>query len=340
MRTMKEQVLLKNIISLLLIFAIVFCMGELENSSPRNERSSVYASEDTDDNIVETDNKEVTKNASSNIYEDENISTDISENDNLRDAPKSLKILAVGNSLSFNSLYYVYDIAQSLGIEEVVVGNLYIGSCSLKLHWKNAKYNKRAYKYYKNTDGEFKETNKVSIKKALNDEEWDYIMLSQYSGHTGIPKTYKSLNKLIKYIKRYTKEDSEFIWNMLWSYGSNYKANAFARYNYSSKIMYNKIIKTTKKKINNNKRISMIIPSGTVIQNLRSTEFAGNLMTDGRHLSDKACYAVGVTLTSKILNIDPGNIKVRPKGISKKFRRYTIRSARKSIAKPYKVSIK
>ena len=239
---------------------------------------------------------------------------------------KHLKILAVGNSLSYDTLYYVYDIAQSLGVSDVTVGNLYIGSCSIKRHWNNAKHDKNAYEYHKNTDGSWSVKDKVSISKALADEDWDYIMLSQYSGHAGVPKTYKNLSKLIKYIKNRTGENTNIIWNVMWAYQSDYKSSRFAIYDYSQTKMYKKIVRATKKKIRNNKGINMIIPSGTVIQNARTSSYGDNFTKDGRHMTKLGRYMLGVNLVSKILDVKPSLVEYRPKGISLKKRRVTIKA--------------
>lgn len=47
----------------------------------------------------------------------------------------SLKILAIGNSFSEDAVEYAWDIANSLGIQNVMIGHLYIGGCSLDMHY-------------------------------------------------------------------------------------------------------------------------------------------------------------------------------------------------------------
>ena len=260
----------------------------------------------------------------------------------ISDVPDSLKILAVGNSLSYNTLFYVYDIAESLGIKDVVIGNLYIGSCSVKRHWKNAKGDKAAYEYHKNVAGVWNVKKSVRISEALCDEDWDYVMLSQYSGHAGVAKTYKPLKKLVNYVKNRVDDDTKIIWNMMWAYQGDYKSKRFGVYNYSQKTMYKKIVKATKKKVLNNndvnRNIAMIIPSGTVIQNARKSSYGDTFTKDGRHMTRGGCYCLGVHLVSKLMGIKPSLIKYRPKKVSRRMRKVAIRAARKTIKTPYKVS--
>ena len=42
-----------------------------------------------------------------------------------------LKILTIGNSFSRDAMAYVYDIALAAGAEEVYLGDMYIGSCTV-----------------------------------------------------------------------------------------------------------------------------------------------------------------------------------------------------------------
>lgn len=244
-----------------------------------------------------------------------------------KEIPKELKIIAIGNSFSSNSLFYVYEMAKDLGTDEVIVGNLYIGSCSLKKHRINARDDNKAYKYYKKTAGEWEITDNVSISEALADEDWDYVMFLQYSGDAGKPSTYKPLNSLLKYVRKRVGKHTKFIWNMVWAFQSDYKAKRFGAYNYDQELMYEKIVYATEKKIKTNAKIDLIVPAGTAIQNARSSSFGDTFTTDGRHLTYAGRYIVGLTLLSTILDISPEEIKYRPKCISDEMRRVAAKAA-------------
>lgn len=217
--------------------------------------------------------------------------------------------------------------AKELGIKDVTVGNLYIGSCSLKKHRINAKNNNKAYKYYKKSAGEWEITDNVSISEALADEDWDYVMFLQYSGDAGKTDTYKPLNSLLKYVRKRVGEDTKFIWNMVWEFQSDYKAKRFEAYNYDQSLMYKKIVYATNKKIKTNDKIDLIIPAGTAIQNARSSSFGDTFTKDGRHLTYAGRYIVGLTLLSKILEISPEDIKYCPKSILNEMREVAVKAA-------------
>ena len=77
---------------------------------------------------------------------------------------KVVKILAIGNSFSVDALeQHFYDLAKAEG-KTVVVGNLFIGGCSLQRHLDNAINDKPAYSYRKIcSDGQFVITNEVKL---------------------------------------------------------------------------------------------------------------------------------------------------------------------------------
>ena len=62
---------------------------------------------------------------------------------------KAIKILAIGNSFSQDAVeQYLYELADSEGIP-VIIGNMYIGGCSLERHVKNTRSNDSVYAYRK-----------------------------------------------------------------------------------------------------------------------------------------------------------------------------------------------
>ena len=252
--------------------------------------------------------------------------------------PKHFRILAVGNSLAKNSLFYVYDIAKSLGIEDVKVGILHIGGCTLKKHWNNAQNDKKVYQYYKKEDGQWVIEDNISISEALADEKWDYVMFNSYSGDSGKPNKYKPLNDLTTYVRERVGKNTVFVWDMTWAYRSQFERKCFAAYDYDQKKMYKSIVKATKKKVLTNEDISIVIPAGTAVQNARTSSFGDTFTKDARHLTKDARYLVGLTLVSKILDISPGQIQYCPERVSEKMKKVAMTSARKAIRHPYRIS--
>jgi len=176
--------------------------------------------------------------------------------------PRTLKILAIGNSFSEDATYYLYQIAKSAGIDEVVIGNLYIGGCSLATHWNNAKTGSKAYDYQKNTNGTWVHNKNTAMEVGIKDENWDVITLQQVSGLSGVASTYNSdLTNLIDFINsKKTNKSAKLVWHMTWAYQSDSTHTDFSRYNKNQLTMYNAIVNAVQEKIVTNSSFNLIIP--------------------------------------------------------------------------------
>lgn len=88
-----------------------------------------------------------------------------------------MKVLAIGNSFSEDATHYLHSMAQAEGCPVKVV-NLYIGGCPLSRHYANMNNDARAYAFCFNGQdtGIY-----VSIREALQSDEWDYVTLQQAS---------------------------------------------------------------------------------------------------------------------------------------------------------------
>ena len=88
----------------------------------------------------------------------------------------TIKVLAIGNSFSQDAVeQYLHELGEAEGIT-MIIGNMFIGGCSLERHVQNIRNNAPAYAYRKvEKDGEKTETRSMTIEKALADEKWDYI---------------------------------------------------------------------------------------------------------------------------------------------------------------------
>ncbi len=214
---------------------------------------------------------------------------------------KTIKILSIGNSFSQDTVYYMYEIAKSAGVN-VIVGNLYNSGCSLERHLQYANNNEKGYTYYKWTSKGMSTYKSKTMKEAISDENWDYITLQQSSGESGIYNTFQPyLNELINYIKEISDNpDLKLCLNMTWAYSSKSTNNNFGFYNKDQLYMYNSIAKAYEQALNETE-IDIIIPCGTAIQNARNNKnlkaLGNELTSDGYHLNyGIGRYIAGLTL--------------------------------------------
>lgn len=255
--------------------------------------------------------------------------------------PKTLKILAIGNSFSVDGMEYLYQIAKDAGVEEIVLGNLYKGGCSLAQHYGYAKADSEAYTYYKNTTGTWVTTSIKRMSQALADEEWDYISLQQASGDSGVVSAYTTfLPRLIEYVRE-RNTSAELMWHMTWAYQQDSTHSSFPKYGSNQTKMYEAILGAVNTCIVPNEAFSLIIPSGTAIQNAR-TSFLGDTITrDGYHLDyNIGRYIAGLTWYAAITGAPVDNIKYNPSvtKISEDMLAVAREAAANAVASPFAVT--
>ena len=253
-------------------------------------------------------------------------------------ADGELSVLTLGNSFSVDAMEYAYEIVTDLGVENVRIGNLYKPGCSVEQHVQYLQDEWSAYTYYLCQEGKWTNRNNSKSVDALRSYEWDYIVLQHNPDVSGLANKYEELPTLIDLVKSYCPS-STIVWNMTWAYQSDSTQTAFNAYNKDQMTMYNKIIDATKEKVYKNEDIEMIIPSGTAIQNARTSSLGDTLTRDGYHMSlDKGRYIAGVVFMAQISGKDPSKLTYKPDGVDDLTRQIAIQSVKKAIARPFVVS--
>src|SRR5690606_1688270 len=163
------------------------------------------------------------------------VKVTVTENEHLTeeiDFTKRLKVLAIGNSFSDDGMEFLYDIAASYGVEEIVLGNLVIGGSTLETHLYSAAQNSKAYVYRKNTSGTWISYDGKTALDGITDEAWYIITLHQASGKSRMTDTYDPyLLQLIHYINAYkTNPYVRIYWHMTWAYQQNSTHTEFSNY--------------------------------------------------------------------------------------------------------------
>lgn len=216
-------------------------------------------------------------------------------NDQISGAPlfenykKSVKILAIGNSFSDDAMEHLAVILKGAGVENISLGNLYIGGCSLETHYNNIQSGADAYEYRVNT-GDGWTTTPRSIDYGILYDDWDVITVQQVSSHSGMPESFGCLESIIAHVKEIAKNHNvKILWHMTWAYQGDSQHPGFALYNNEQKKMYESILSGVKTRINENPDIVGVIPSGVAIQKLRESYLGDNITRDGFHLS----YGIG-----------------------------------------------
>jgi len=245
--------------------------------------------------------------------------------------PASLKILGIGNSFTMDGMEYLPDLLESAGIENVTLGRLILGGCSLERHHRLYLSGDSLYKYIKSYPGKnvWKTIDeKSTFREAVADEGWDIIVIQQVSGNSGMYETYQPyLNKLIDaMVTNCPNAGVCLAWQMTWAYAGNSDHEGFKNYNRDQMTMYYSIVDAVKTMVTAT-GIDIVIPSATAMQNLRTTAVNTppfDLTRDGYH-SDfgagrytLACTwfqtlvapCLGKTIAENPFRTDKGNVPV------------------------------
>ena len=251
-----------------------------------------------------------------------------------------IKILAIGNSFSADALeQHFYDLAKAEGIE-VIIGNMYIGGSSLKKHLHNAIDDKPAYSYRKiGVDGKRVVTKDVALSYALADEAWDYVSFQQQSGISGQYETWiESLPQLIEYVKSRLPEDVVMMIHQTWAYDQTSTHKHFVNYDNDQMVMYNSIMSAVKK-VSKDTGIKMVIPSGTAVQNARTTSLKDTMTRDGYHLHKVyGRYVAACTWFETVFNKSVIGNSYKPEEMTSEQCLLAQKSAHMAAQRPYKIS--
>ena len=216
-----------------------------------------------------------------------------------------IKMLSIGNSFSQDALFYFRGLADDAGIE-VDVWHMCIGGCSLERHYNNMMADLPEYNF--SVNGEVRPA--ATLSEDIVTEQFDIVTIQQVSHMSGLYSTYHPyVDALAAYIRKH-QPNAKLWWHKTWAYEIDSSHSGFAPYSKSQEIMYKAICKVVEK-VNDEMKFDGIIPSGDVIQTLRSRpEFnypqEPSLCRDGFHMHLLyGRYAVAATWFETLLG---GNI--------------------------------
>lgn len=201
-----------------------------------------------------------------------------------RKQDKVIKVLAIGNSFSEDSIEQnLWQIANSQGVK-MVVANMYIGGCSIDRHHQNIVDNKHDYRYCKiDVNGKKVRKGGVSLSDVIADEQWDYVSIQQVSQEAGRPQSYGNLEAVVGWI-RANAPQAEVVFHQTWAYSPNSSHGGFIHYGKNQGYMYTQVVNVTHEQANK-VGIKRIIPTGTALQDARTSHLGKDLTRDGFHMS-------------------------------------------------------
>ena len=222
------------------------------------------------------------------------------------------KILAIGNSFSDDAMEHLAEILVAEGYTDFILGNLYIGGCSMDGHKARIDSGAKDYSFRLNTGSGWK-TVTESIQYGLTYTDWDVVTIQQVSGYSGIPESYGNMQYIIDYVRATVDPFVKIFFHMTWAYQGNSGHADFPKYNKDQMTMYNAIVDTVQSLVVGNWNIEGYLPSGTAIQNLRTSYLGDTLTRDTYHLSyDIGRYTAALVWYKQLFGADLTDLTVVP----------------------------
>ena len=228
----------------------------------------------------------------------------------------SLRLLIIGNSFGDDAMAHLYDAARSVGIpeESICLANLFIGGCSLATHLSHMQSGAAAYEFHIFGEGGSATVTNYTLDMGLAYTEWDFVMLQQVSQDSGKSETYAPLDTLLPYVRE-KAPSARLAFHMTWAYQQNSTHGGFPAYGSNQMNMYDCIVTAVAENVLT-RDFDVLVPSGTAIQNARTSYLGDTLTRDGYHLTlNYGRYTAALTVLGALTGVDPTDVSYAPIGL-------------------------
>lgn len=253
-----------------------------------------------------------------------------------------VRVLAIGNSFSQDAAeQYLWELAHEAGVK-MIIGNAYRGGQSLAGHMRDVAEDNHVVEYRKVVDGVRTNMPGKVLADIIPDEPWDYITFQQVSQESGLSTTIEPyLTEMIQYTDALkTNPNVVYGYHQTWAYAHDSTHGGFANYGNRQEVMYDSICQTVQQVMALHPELSFVLPSGTAIQNARTTYLGDNMNRDGYHLDLKmGRYTAACVWLEVITGISPVGFSYYPEGMDFLTAHTCQVAAHKAVQNPYAQTI-
>ena len=253
-----------------------------------------------------------------------------------------VRVLAIGNSFSQDAVeQYLWELANEAGIK-MVIGNAYRGGQGFQSHWIDVTEANNTFEYRKVVDGRRSNRPRTALADIIKDEPWQYITFQQVSQESGLTATFEPyLTYLIEYTQGLqTNPNAAFGYHQTWAYSHDSTHGGFANYGNRQDVMYDSICQAVQYALQTHPEFKFVVPSGTAIQNARTTYLGDNMNRDGYHLDLKmGRYTAACAWFETITGISPVGLSYHPDGMDFIAAHTCQVAAHEAVAKPFERTV-
>lgn len=254
-----------------------------------------------------------------------------------------VRILGIGNSFTVDALEQHFQPLLTAENQDAIIGYPYRGGTWLNQHDKWTRQDTLPYNYRKFKNGNFTSTGLAtySLRMALQDEPWDYVIIQSDHDSAGIYKSYVPyIERLIKFVEDNCSNPNVKIgFYMTWAYDKTSTYGSFALYNKDQQVMYDSIINATKKVLANHPKLTVYIPCGTAVQNARTSYMQERMNRDGYHLHyNHGRYVAALSWYEVIFGKSALDVTWKPSSITDYCAEMCRNAVHAAVLKPYEVT--
>ena len=253
-----------------------------------------------------------------------------------------VRVLAIGNSFSQDAVeQYLWELANEVGVK-MVIGNAYRGGQGFQSHWIDVTEANNTFEYRKVVNGRRTNKPRTALSEIITDEPWQYVTFQQVSQESGLATTFEPyLTYLIQYAQGLqTNPNAAYGYHQTWAYSHDSTHGGFANYGNRQEVMYDSICAAVQYALQTHPEFSFVVPSGTAIQNARTTWLGDNMNRDGYHLDLKmGRYTAACAWFETITGISPVGLSYHPGGMDFLAAHTCQVAAHEAVARPFERTI-
>ena len=255
---------------------------------------------------------------------------------------KKLRVLSIGNSFSVDTMEHLATVARSFGCEQITLGNLYIGGCSIPMHHSNLVQNADSYTFYTNYGDGWEKTPDFTIRDAIEKEEWDFISIqhgSKNGSRYSRTECYELLPDLTERVRALAPQGTRILFNLAWVAEPYSNRAEITEWNGNKELLFEKMCEITSDLVERSCGIDFVSPTGTAIMNACADGLRESLYRDGFHLSyGLGRFIAALTFYLKITGDSMDGVPISFDGVTDAELKIAIESVKNALNHPYGIT--
>ena len=251
----------------------------------------------------------------------------------------SFKVLLISNSHGEDVMHYSFELATSAGCKDFRFVNMFMAGAQMGSHVTNIKTDFDGYQFQDYKGGDPEITTAVTIKEAVEADNWDFIILQQISSNSRKPSFINDMNTLMDYcFEHCSNKNVKFLYNMPFAYANLAPETIVETFWDGSPLkMYQNIAEVTRDYVSKVERIETVIPMGTAAQNAASVIGDNEIHRDALHMNDFGRFVIGHAFVSKITGHDVAEMTFTG-SYETKMKDLALKASELALLNPYEVS--